>query len=516
MTGPIRGAGHVGSRGGWLRRSLAACLLLTVAVVEGQAQQVGRQAAEGLRFSELRFDPPEPVIHDVAGVQVHMVEDATLPLVHVVARFRGGYGHFGRENFAAGTALPGLMRGGGTASLSADSVERVLDFYALQTGFGGSGNSTFASVNTLRAHLDEALAIWGEMLKRPGFDTVRTEVWRGQELENVLRRRDDPGRLAFSTFNRLMFGDHPIGWDLTAADLAPDRLSRDRLLTMHARVFCRDNLALGVTGDVSWSELRPRLERLLADWPACDEPLPEWPTPHIRREPGVFLIPLDLEQSTVVLAHATDLRQGDTRAFFASRIGNAVLGASGLSSRLMRRIRSEEGLAYSASSLWTAPVRHDGLVGATTRTRADATVATIETILEELAEVRAAPPTRNEVQTAVDEATNGFVFNFESAAQVVSRSMFYSTAGLPADWLSRYLAGIQRVRPQDVHTAFRRHLDLDQMVILVVGDPERFDAPLEGLGPVTLLDTEGMEREPGESAGGAATSRPSGWQPPPA
>lgn len=499
-------------RGGTPAMCIAACALLASAVASvAAAQEIGRDAAERLRFSDLRFDPPEPVMHEVAGVTVHVVEDATLPLVHLVARFTAGYGHFPREHFAAGTALPGLVRGGGTTTLAPDSVERILDFYALQTGFGSSGNSTFASMNTLREHLDEALAIWGDMLKRPGFDTARTEVWRGQELEDVLRRRDDPGRLAFSTFNRLMFGDHPVGWDMGADDLAPDRLSRDRLRTLHARVFCRDNLTLGVTGDVGWSELRPRLERLLADWPPCAEPLPEWPAPDLRREPGVFVIPLDLEQSTVVLAHATELRQGDTRAFFASRIGNAILGASGLSSRLMRRIRSEEGLAYSASSLWTAPVRHDGLVGATTRTRADATAATIEAVLEVLADVRAEPPTGDEVQTAIDEATNGFVFNFESAAQVVSRSMFYSASGLPADWLSRYLAGIQQVRPDDVHAAFRDHLDLDRLVILVVGDPERFDASLEPFGPVTLLDAEaGAEVEAG------ATSRPSGWPRPPA
>lgn len=479
-------------------------LLVGLTLMSGdalRAQDVGRLAAERLRYPEVRFDPPEPSLHRLpGGVTVYLLEDRSLPLVNVMARVKGGYGNFGRTYYAAGTAMPALMRSGGTTSLAPDSVDRVLEFHAIQTSFGGGSGSMFASVNTLTTHLDQAFTIWGELLKRPRFDSSRLEVWRGQELENVRRRSDDPGRLAFAEFNHIMFGDHPIGWDLAEEDLSPALLSSERMRWVHARIFCRENLMLGVTGAVSWNDVRPYLERLVEDWPSCPDPLPETPEPEVRRAPGVFLIPRPLEQSTVVLAHATDLRQEDSRAYFASRIGNAILGASGLSSRLLTRVRTEEGLAYSASSLWTTPIRHDGLVGATTRTRAGATVEVIETILEVMEEMRASPPTSDEIDTAVDEATNGFVFNFESPAQVISRRMFYAAAELPEDWLSRYLAGIQRVRPAEVQRAFRRYLDLDRLVILVVGDPDRFETPLETLGPVTVLGSE----EPG------STSRPSG------
>ncbi len=463
-------------------------------------QDVGREAAEALRFPELRFDPPEPVRHELpGGVTVLLLEDPSLPLVDVMARFRGGYGSFGREYYAAGTALPSLLRAGGTETLAPDSVDHLIEYHAIQTSFGGGGGVTFSSMNTLAEHLDRALDLWGAMLKRPGLAEDRLEVWRGQEVENVRRRLDDPGVLAFSAFNRLMFGDHPIGWEITPEDLAPTRLTVDRVRWVHRRVFCRDNLTLGVTGAVSWNEIRPKLEALIADWPACTEPVPETPEPSIRRSPGVFLIPRPLEQSTIVVAHAAALRQEDTPDYYASRIGNAILGASGLSSRLLARLRTEEGLAYSASSLWTAPARYDGLIGGTTRTRAGATAEAIETMFEVFRGMAEGAPDADEVDRAVDEATHGFVFNFESAAQIVSRRMFYEAEGLPANWLTRYLDGIQRVRPSDVRDVYRRHLDLDRMVILVVGDPDAFDRSLDVFGPVTVLEAEGP-----------ATSRPSG------
>ena len=67
------------------------------------------------------------------------------------------------------------------------------------------------------------------------------------------------------------------------------------------------------------------------------------PIPEIRREPGVFLIPRALEQSTVVMAHTAQVHRADSRDYFASSIGNSILGAGGLSSRLMER-RQEQGM----------------------------------------------------------------------------------------------------------------------------------------------------------------------------
>ena len=56
--------------------------------------------------------------------------------------------------------------------------------------------------------------------------------------------------------------------------------------------------------------------------------------------------------------------------------------------------------------------------------------------------------------------------------------------------MERNLAGVQRVTTADVHEVLRETLPpngLDDMVILIVGDPARFDPGLESLGPVRML-----------------------------
>lgn len=482
-----------------LRPALAFVIALCMAT-QALAQETGRDAALSLSYEPLQFNPPRADEHTLSnGVSVLHLEDPSLPLVTVTARFRGGSSHFPRAYYAAATALPALIRSGGTRSLPPDSLDALLERYAITTSVGTGGESSFATMNSLTRHLDVGLEVLADMLRRPRFDSARVEVWRGQQLESVRRRADDPNRLAFSEFNRLLFGDHPIGWEMEPADLEPEDLARERLEWLHRRVFCPDNLILGVTGDVSWTEIEPRLERLASGWDACAQPLERAPRPDIRTEPGVFLIPRSLPQSVVVMAHTTEVRLGDTQEYFASRIGASILGGGGLSSRLMTRLRTERGLAYSASALWTTPITYPGLVGAVTRINTEQTVEAIRLILSSIGEMTETPPAAEEVERKVAEIVNGFVFNFESPARIVARQITYRWQRLPDDWLDRFLLGVQAVGPDDVRRVFRDHVVPERMVILVVGDPEQMDVPLDALGDVTLLQ---IPEPPGTRPGG--------------
>ncbi len=463
---------------------------------------VGREAALELRFEELSFSPPRAEKRRlVSGVTVFVLEDHSLPLATVYARFRGGYALLPRTAYAAASALSTLLRNGGTTTLTPDSVESLLDFYALQTGFGSGGENTFSSLNTLSNHLEPAMELWTDMLRNPRFDLREVEVWRNRQLESVRRRRDDPGLLAVSEFNRIMFGDHPVGWELNEEDLDPDRFNHQTLFDAHARVVCRENLILGVVGDVRWAELEPLLERMVASWPACTDPLLEPSIPKLRREGGVFLIPKDLTQSTVVMAAPGGIKQGLDPDYFSSRIANAILGANGFSSRLLSRLRTEKGYAYSASSLWTAPSRYEGIVGAMTQTKSESTIAATQLILETMEELREVLPGQDEVDRIVAQMVNGFVFNFQDPSQIVSRQMYYLALGLPEDWLEQYLSGIQRVDRTSIRDVFRRHLKPGDMTILIVGNPEAFDFPPEVLGEVQVWkvgDGEGAIEPPRE------------------
>ena len=453
---------------------------------------VGRAAVERIVFPPLRFDPPPAERRTLAsGASLLVVEDRTLPLVEVMVRFRGGASHFPRERLGAASAVSALLRGGGTRELPPDSVDALIEYHAWRVGFGAGGTSSFARVGALTRDVAAAVDLWSEMLREPGFDLDRVEVWRGREVEAVRRRRDDPNFDAVTLFNHLLYGDHPVGWVLERADLEPEDLERDHLAAVHAAIYCPGNATFGVAGDIGADSAAALLDRAFADWPPCAGELAEPPSPSIRSEAGLFVVHRPLAQATIYMGHAGGVTSRDGEDYFASGIANAILGGSGLSSRVVRTVRTELGLAYGAGTVWTAPRRHEGVFAAFTQTRSDAAAEAVRAVLGVLEGLREEPPERAELERAVAEMVNGFVFNFGSPARVVSRQMLYEAEGLGADWLERYVEGIQRVEAADVQRVARARIHPSRMTLLIIGDTTAFDAPLRSLGfgdPVFLAD----------------------------
>ena len=155
------------------------------------------------------------------------------------------------------------------------------------------------------------------------------------------------------------------------------------------------------------------------------------------------------------------------------------------------RIRPMSGwFSLDLKELWQyreliAFLASQGIIGALGQTGASSTVATLRAVRGVFDEMVSAPPDRAEVSDAIDRTRNGWVFNFQDPGQIVSRLMALHEQGLPLDWLTRYLDGVRSVTPEAVHDAIRTSVDPETWVVLVVGNPEEFDAPLETLGPVT-------------------------------
>jgi predicted Zn-dependent peptidase len=477
--------------------ALAAASLLQVggsvpgAPPPGSGAPVGRAAVEALDFPPLVFEPPIVEELEVSGVPVYHLYDPTLPLVDVQIQVQGGIGHFPRDELGPLSALAPLLRNGGTRSAPPDSIDRALDLIAAQLTIGAGAGGTSVGLNVLEDRLEPALALLSEILLEPGLSSEALEVWRGQETARIRRREDDASSLAFSEFNRLMYGDHPVGWVMEEDEISPDRVSVARLRALHERLFCRDRLLVGVSGDVVWTEAERLLTTFLARWPECGTPLPTPPSAQVRSEPGVFILPKQVDQSTIIVAGPSRVRLGDTPEFFASRIADFVLGGGGFSSRMLSRLRTEEGLAYGAGSVWTAPILYDGIVGGLTASGAPTTVRAAELLLDVLGGIRETPPTEDEVAEAVETSATSYVFAFESPAQIVARQMSYRLQRLPSNWLFRYLEGLQEVSAEQVADVVRDQVDLERMTVLIVGDPNRFDAGLEALGTLYRLSPDG-------------------------
>jgi zinc protease len=202
----------------------------------------------------------------------------------------------------------------------------------------------------------------------------------------------------------------------------------------------------------------------------------------------------DVNQTNIRMGHAGGVRVANTPEYFAAQVADFLLGGSGFTSRMLTRVRSDSGFAYSAFTSWGADTKHDELFFAQAQIRAEKTLAGLKLMRNVIASMATEPPTAQDVKLAQDNEVNSFVFRFENAGQIVNQQMQYAVDGLPPNWFDLYLRGIQAVTPDQVRDVTRKYLHPDKLVTVVVGKPSAFDGRLTEFGEVTVLPVDAIKR----------------------
>ncbi len=428
------------------------------------------------------------------GLVVYLAEDHTLPLVRVELLFRGGDDYESEADHGVARTAGSLMRAGGTESLAPDDLDDRLAFLAANVSTEIGEESGSASLDVLTKNLDAALPLFADVVLRPRFDERRLELAKRRAIFALVHRNDNPGEILSRELARLLYGEsHPRGREATPDTVRA--ITRDRVVESWRR-FLRPNQAwIGAVGDFDAKAMLGMISAAFGGWERGPDLPRDLPKPDRTPRPGVYLVDRPVNQSSVAVAHLGVNRDEPDR--YAIDLMNVVLGGGSFSSRITERVRSDEGLAYSAGTRFDTSSREVGTFQATVQTKTESTVRAIQLILEEIKKIRT-PGTlsRNEFETARESRLFSQVFRFESLPANVTRLMRNEMEGLPADQDRRDFEGWKAVTPPAIEAAATKHLRPGDLTIFVVGDAKQIAEPLKSFGEVHLVP---LREFPGET-----------------
>jgi predicted Zn-dependent peptidase len=422
-----------------------------------------------LKFGPLDYTPPESSKHRhvIAGVApAYLVEDHDLPLVTVTVHIRGGsyLEPKGKEGLAALTG--GQMRAGGTAAMSAEQFDEEVEVLAANISSGLGPTSGTASVNFLAKEMDRALQLFFDMLKAPRFQTDRLDLARSQALQAMERRNDSTEDIEEREWLRLIRGpDHFASRRSTKASI--DSISREDLAAFHQQIVHPGAFVISAAGDFETADLKARLERVLGAWPAKAAPPPP-PAPTHMPAPGVYVVNKpDVNQGRVSIGHVGH-RRGDPDEV-AIEMMNDILGGSGFTSRITNRVRSDEGLAYSAGSSAAPGVYYEGQFVASFQSKSATVAQAAQIVIDEIERMRNEKPSADELTTVKNYAVEVFPRYFSSASAIASTFANDELTGRDPAYWKTYRERVRAVTADDIQRVARRYLQPDKLVILAVG-----------------------------------------------
>jgi predicted Zn-dependent peptidase len=372
----------------------------------------------------------------------------------------------GKAGLSAATA--NQMRSGGTAGYKADAFDEEADFLAATITSGMGPTSGTASINFMAKDVDKALSLFFDMLKNPAFQQDRLDIYKSQVLQALERRNDRTEEIEYREWNRLLRGEKHFSTIYSTKDSITS-ITRDDLTNFHKRYYHPGNLVLAVSGDFQTAELKSRLEKAMAGWGNSGVAVPKVPKPDYAPLPGIYMVNKpDVNQGRVSIGHLGIIRGNPDE--FAIDMMNEILGGSGFTSRIMNRVRTDEGLAYDAGSSFSPGIYYEGQFVATFQSKSATAAQAAQIVLDEIQRIRNEKVSAEELETVKNQAIEVFPRYFAKASAVADTFARDEYTGRAPDFWDTYRDKVKAVTIADVQRVAREYLHPDKLVILAVGN----------------------------------------------
>jgi len=449
------------------------CLTLTIAFAVNAADIPDRP--EKLNFPKLKYEPPSGADYRVqlkSGPVAYVVPNRELPLVSVSIMVRTG--QYNEPKGKAGVAaMTGYLLGKGvTKNRTAEELEERLAFLAAGLGSSVGATSGSAGINTLSKDLDEGLAILREVLTVPRFQKSRFELYKEQQLQGMKQRNDDSKSIERRELLRLAYGPKFFR-NMIPTKASMESITVEDLQAFHQAWFHPENFVVAVSGDFDRKTMVAKLEKLFAKWPFKGKAAVPVPVNKQFAKPGIYIVDKDVNQGRVDIMLPGIHR--DHPDFYAVQMMNDILGGGGFTSRITNRVRSDEGLAYSAYSFMPGGTYYPLTFVAGYQSKSRTVAYAAQIVLEELRRIAEEPVTDKEMTTAKSSYIQTFPQAFETKSKVAAAFADEEFTGRGArnpDHYKEFRAKMAAVTKADVQRVAKKYLTPEKVVILIVGDKE--------------------------------------------
>lgn len=402
-----------------------------------------------------------------AKVPVIYEENHLLPMGFIHLAFRGG-GSLSDKNQLGLAKLFAQVLNEGTKELGAVGFAQALEQKAISLNVDTSTEDLQITLEFLKEYEDEAITRLKELLKSPNFTQNALEKVKTQMLAALLQKESDFDYLAKLTLKQELFANTPLANATLGTKESLQKIKLEDLKQQFSKVFELNKLVVVLGGDLKIDQTLKRLDNALNFLPqgkAYEEPYFE--TSDKKSEKILYK---DTEQAFVYFGapfKIKDLKQDLAK----SKVMMFVLGG-GFGSRLMEKIRVQEGLAYSVyirSNFSKVAHFASGYLQTKLSTQAKS-VALVKKIIKEFIEKGM---TQQELDDAKKFLLGSEPLRNETISSRLNTTYNYFYLGLPLNFNQTLLDQIQKMSLKEINDFIKEHTEINDLTFAIVSNKKK-------------------------------------------
>ena len=231
---------------------------------------------------------------------------------------------------------------GSTKFPSAEKIATLVDGIGAVNNAATDKEVTYYWIKSAAKHINLSLDILSSMIKESLLNQEEIDREKGVIVEELRMFRDNPARYVWELYERLQYGDQPLGWDIGGKEKIINSINREDMISYLDSLYSPKNMALVLVGRLP-KEVEKIAEEYFLGLPERSKYAfkPFKKLPQKKAKVNVFYKATD--QVNLVLGTEGFDRYDERR--YIAKVLATILG-EGMSSRLFIQVRERRGLAY--------------------------------------------------------------------------------------------------------------------------------------------------------------------------
>ncbi len=393
----------------------------------------------------------------------------------------------GKEGLAM-LSFHSLLRG--TKSKSKDEFYRVLERLGASIDVDIGAGRTIVSLNALSENLEPAIQLLAEAVLTPSLKKEEIAAIKEEALASLNQELANNRRILKRIFRLALFHGTSLAFPPEGTINGTKALTPEDVRAFLAEQVKAGSAIFAVSTDRPEALVRAWLEKAFAALPEGSPPLPALPEPAPPHGRSVYVLNRKGSATTEIsIGHLGIKANNKDRETLET--GLFAFGED-MSSRLFKELREKKGWTYGAAAgfdLFERPRRYTGGFMVWAFPQAEHTEELVLRAIQLYEDYAKKGLTPKELDFSRKSLTNSYPFKFATSRSRLTSRLYELIESSPHYTVPEYRKILNGITPKSLRTAIKKAHDPENMVIVLVGDPERTSGLLKSIPKLKTVVT---------------------------
>ncbi len=362
----------------------------------------------------------------------------------------------------------------GTKKMDSATLAKVLDERGIKLSLS-SGNDAFdISLLTTTNEIDYALSILNDVINEPLFSNAEIEKVKKLKLAGLKQLKDSPLNIAVDEFKTIAFKGSVYGNGSEILKEHIPSISRDDVIDYYDNVLDPKNLVITVVGNVEEDKIINEMTKIFKTRKVKSDVQNKISLNSLNVEQFIpeeniekTIIKPETKSAWVLVGYKTD-GVYNLKDIATLKVINAILG-EGMSSRLFKSLREEQGLAYTVGSTLLQYAKDGAFISYIGTNNKNIDVAKAG-MLKEINLLKTEFVSNKELNEAKDKILGNILISLETNMDDAALLSWYGALGYDINHLEEYKNAILNVTQSDILAVANKYFSKPLINVTVKDD----------------------------------------------